>query len=104
MFQDLALQQGASQLQTASADLWTFLVHTPFQLMINLPLFIPTKFHHYRIVLLSSISLNKGTEFNRIIIIIIIIICIIYIVCRDNVVCRNIDVFGAKPVLHKHIL
>jgi hypothetical protein len=64
MFQDLALQQGASQLQTASADLWTILVNTSFQLMIYLPLFNPTKFHHYRIVLLSSISLNKGTELN----------------------------------------
>jgi hypothetical protein len=64
MFLDLALQQGASQLQTASADLWTFLVNIPFQLMIYLPLFNPTKLHHYRIVLLSSISLNKGTELN----------------------------------------
>jgi hypothetical protein len=39
-------------------------VNTPFQLMIYLPLFNPTKFHHYRIDLLSSISLNKGTELN----------------------------------------
>jgi hypothetical protein len=46
MSQDLALQQGASQLQTASADLWTFLVNIPFQLMIYLPLFNPTKLHH----------------------------------------------------------
>jgi hypothetical protein len=46
MFQDLALQQGTSQLQTASADLWTFLVNTPFQLMIYPPLLNPTKFHH----------------------------------------------------------
>jgi hypothetical protein len=36
MFQDLALQQGTSQLQIASADLWTFLVNTLFQLMIYL--------------------------------------------------------------------
>jgi hypothetical protein len=46
VFQDLALQQGASQLQTASADRWTFLVNTPFQSMIYLPLFNPTKFYH----------------------------------------------------------
>jgi hypothetical protein len=46
MFQDLALQQGASQLQTASADRWTFLANIPFQWMIYLPLLNPTKLHH----------------------------------------------------------
>jgi hypothetical protein len=64
IFQGLALQQGASQLQTASADRWTFLANIPFQLMIYLPLLNLTKLHHYRTVLLSSISLNTGTDLN----------------------------------------
>jgi hypothetical protein len=73
MFQGLALHQGASQLQTASADRLTFLANIPFQL-IHLPLLNLTKLPHYRIVLLSSISLTTGTDLNLIIIIIIIII------------------------------
>jgi hypothetical protein len=44
MFQDLSLQQGASRLQTASADLWTFSINKPFPFRIHFPLLNPTEF------------------------------------------------------------
>jgi hypothetical protein len=59
MSQDLALQQGASQLQTVSADLWTFSTNITSPLMIHFSLLNPTKLHHYRvtcIILLPSIK------------------------------------------------
>jgi hypothetical protein len=48
MSQDLALQQGASRLQT-SADLWTFSINITSLLMIQFPLLNPTELHHYHI-------------------------------------------------------
>jgi hypothetical protein len=59
MPQDLALQQGASQLQTTSADLWTFSVNIASPLRIHFHLLNPTELCQYRatcIVLLSSIK------------------------------------------------
>jgi hypothetical protein len=44
MSQDLALQQGASQLQTASADLWRFSINITSPLRILFPLLNPTEF------------------------------------------------------------
>jgi hypothetical protein len=41
--QDLALQQGTSQLQTASTDLWTLLVNITSPLRIHFPLLNPTE-------------------------------------------------------------
>jgi hypothetical protein len=46
MPQDLALQQGASQLQTASADLRTFSVNIPSPLRIHFTLLNPTELRH----------------------------------------------------------
>jgi hypothetical protein len=44
MSQHLALQQGASQLPTASADHWTFSINVPSPLRILFPLINPTEF------------------------------------------------------------
>jgi hypothetical protein len=59
MSQDLALLQGASQLQTASANLWTFSINITSPLRIHIPLINLTELHHYRvtcIILLPSIK------------------------------------------------
>jgi hypothetical protein len=59
MCQDLALQQGASRLQTTSENLWAFSVNITSPLRINFPLLIPAGLHHYRvtcIILLPSIN------------------------------------------------
>jgi hypothetical protein len=44
MSEDLALQQVASQLPTAFADLWTFSINIPSPLRIIFPLLNPTEF------------------------------------------------------------
>jgi hypothetical protein len=49
MPQDLALQNGASRLETTSANLWTFSVNTVSSLRIYFPLFNPIELHHYRV-------------------------------------------------------
>jgi hypothetical protein len=46
MCQDLALQQGASQLQTSSADLWTFSIDITPPLRIHFPVLNPTELRH----------------------------------------------------------
>jgi hypothetical protein len=59
MSQDLALQQGASRLQTASANLWTFSINITSPLRIHFPLLNPTELRHYRVtcvILLPNIK------------------------------------------------
>jgi hypothetical protein len=59
MSQELALQQGASLLQTTSANLWTFSIYITSPLRIHFPLLNPTDLHHYHvtcIILLPSIK------------------------------------------------
>jgi hypothetical protein len=46
---DLALQQGASRLQTASANLWTFSINITSPLRLHFPLLIPTELQHYHV-------------------------------------------------------
>jgi hypothetical protein len=48
--QNLALQQGASRLQTASADLWTFPINMTSPLREHFPLLNPTELHHCRVI------------------------------------------------------
>jgi hypothetical protein len=48
MPQDLALQQGASWLQTTSANLWTFSINITSPFRIHFPVLIPTELRHYR--------------------------------------------------------
>jgi hypothetical protein len=46
MSHDLALQQDASQLQIASADLWAFSINIISPLRIRFPLLNPTELRH----------------------------------------------------------
>jgi hypothetical protein len=58
MSQDLADQQGASQLQTF-ANLWAFAINITSPLGVEFPMFNPTGLHHCHvtcIVLLPSIK------------------------------------------------
>jgi hypothetical protein len=80
MSQELALKQGASQLQAASANLWTFSISITFPFMIHFPLLNPAC---YVIIVLSVLFHYLVSNFslvlvlNRIIIVIIIIVIII---------------------------
>jgi hypothetical protein len=58
MSRDLARQQGASRLQTTSANLWAFSIHITYPLRIQIPLRNPIKLRHYRVtcIILQSIS------------------------------------------------
>jgi hypothetical protein len=59
MSQDLALEQGASQLQTTSENLWAFSINITSPLRIHFPLLNPVELHHYCvtcIVLLPSVK------------------------------------------------
>jgi hypothetical protein len=58
--QDLALEQGASRLQTISTNLWTFTINITSNLGIHFPLLNPTELHHYRV---ASIILLPSTKF-----------------------------------------
>jgi hypothetical protein len=49
MSQDLTLKQGASRLQTISANLWTFSINITSPLRIQFPLLNPTELCHYRV-------------------------------------------------------
>jgi hypothetical protein len=66
MSQDLALQQGASQLETTSADLWTFSINITLLLTIHVPLPNSTDISHYRvtcIILLPRIKFKSSSNF-----------------------------------------
>jgi hypothetical protein len=59
MSQDLALEQGASRLQTTSANLWTFSINITSPLRIYFPLFNPTELNHYRVACIISLPSIK---------------------------------------------
>jgi hypothetical protein len=64
MSQDLALEQGASRLQT-SANLWTFSLNITSPLRIHFPLFNPSELNHYRvacIILLPKIKFQSSSS------------------------------------------
>jgi hypothetical protein len=50
--QDLDLQEGASRLQTTSANLWTFLTNITSPLRTHFALFNPTGLCHYHVILI----------------------------------------------------
>jgi hypothetical protein len=59
MSQDLALPEGAPQLQTTTANLGIFSINITLPLRIQFPLLTPTELRHYHIaciVLLPSIK------------------------------------------------
>jgi hypothetical protein len=59
MHQVLVLQQGASRLQTTSANLWTSSMNIISRSRIHFPFLNPTELRHYHvtfIILLSSIK------------------------------------------------
>jgi hypothetical protein len=60
MCQELALQQGASQLQTTSASLWTFSINITSPFRIHFPLLNPTELQHCRV---TSIILLPRIKF-----------------------------------------
>jgi hypothetical protein len=55
MSQDLALQQGASQLKTTSANLWTFPINITSPSRICFVLFNNAELRHYRVILFHRI-------------------------------------------------
>jgi hypothetical protein len=62
MFEDLALQQGSSPLQTTFANVWTFPLSITSPLRIHLGLLNFTELHHYRVtctVLLPRITFSS---------------------------------------------
>jgi hypothetical protein len=54
MYQDLALRQGASRLQT-SADPWTCSINITSPLRIHFRLLNPTELRHYRVTCIISL-------------------------------------------------
>jgi hypothetical protein len=67
MSQDLALQRGASRLQTTSADLRTFSRNTTSPLRIHFPLLNPAELRRYRvtcIILLSRIKFWSSSTYS----------------------------------------
>jgi hypothetical protein len=67
MLNELSLQQGASQLQTISANLWTFSINIIYLLSIHFPSLNFAQIYHYliaRIVLLAVIKFERTFGFS----------------------------------------
>jgi hypothetical protein len=59
MSQDLALQQGASRLQTTSENLWRASIDIPSPLRIHFPLRNPTELHQHRVTCINFLPRIK---------------------------------------------
>jgi hypothetical protein len=65
MSQDLVLQQGASRLQTTSANLWTFSIIIISPSRVHSPMLNPTELRNYRV---TCIILLLGLKFSVVLI------------------------------------
>jgi hypothetical protein len=86
MSQDLALQQGASRLQTASANLWTFSINITSLLRIRFPLFNPTELRHYRV---TCIVLWAGIKFSLVLVLVLVSFCYVHFKC-SSLICHSL--------------
>jgi hypothetical protein len=91
MSQDLALQRGASRLQTASANLWTFSLNITSPLSMHFPLLNPTELPQYRVVLFYWLVSNFSLVLVLVLVLLLVLVLALVwlLLCTPSVLACN---------------